>query len=382
MTKTLRRKSTRRLAQAVALVIMIYACSGEKAPGFVWDEDIARLTDKQIGGWLRKAPFTNEFRQSEAGEIMITNAQQVFPFLSRYYDAEGELDRPYNDNDPIFYQEAVLYDDPQWGNLFVSGMLLYDDREMFLEESYLELGNPFFEGTNGAANTHSATLYETTVAARNDRYKTGIYWAGVGFDRYLLGFYQQGQLVFEAVVPLLETDTLASLNKLKEINMALGLNIREWDGATVGQLQRIDQPTTFWKDPFAGIYLDPTYLLPSVYLKIKDTPFEEAGNPNKGDHFFSYRSAHGEVELYTQKKKTDLDEAGFNEASRNLNQYEYRTQPIFYEEIPAGTYTEGTATTYFKNNTYIEVHYRFPAADEGAEAHIHGILKRIRVSTL
>src|SRR5690606_4456425 len=77
----------------VALSIALSACSTEKQQKFVWDDDVASITDKQLSKWLRKAPFKNEFGQQKEGKITITNARQVFPLVGRYYDAEGELDR-------------------------------------------------------------------------------------------------------------------------------------------------------------------------------------------------------------------------------------------------------------------------------------------------
>src|SRR5699024_411549 len=89
--------------------------------------------------------------------------------------------------------------------------------------------------------------------------------ASANYQNYLLGFYQQGQLVFETVVPLRGGDTLATLDKLKEINQRLGLHIPEWENAEVTGLQKVKQPKTFWQDPFLGMY--PGEFGNDVYLK-------------------------------------------------------------------------------------------------------------------
>src|SRR5690606_30819467 len=97
-------------------------------------------------------------------QTVFTNAAQVFPFLGRYYDAVGELRYARNEPDnPIFQQETMLYQDPQWGDLFVNATLLYDDEEVFLDTYYGKGGNVLFGGADAAMATHTATLAETAV---------------------------------------------------------------------------------------------------------------------------------------------------------------------------------------------------------------------------
>src|SRR5690606_37181743 len=169
----------------------------------------------------------------------------------------------------------------------------------------------------------------------------------------LLGFYQQGQLVFEGVVPLLGIDTLATLDKLKEVNKSLGLNIPEWENADVAQLQKVDEPTTFWQDPFTGIY--PGEFAEDVYLKIKDNPFVRDDQPRKGDYYFSYRASGGEVSLYTTMQPTELSKEDFTKKNKKLDSYWYSGDDIFYEEHPNDGYIIGTAKTYFKGQRYLEI---------------------------
>ena len=54
---------------------------------------------------------------------------------------------------------------------------------------------------------------------------------------YLFGFYQQGQLVFETGFPCPKENQMEGLEKLKQINTALGLNIKAWENATINDLQ-------------------------------------------------------------------------------------------------------------------------------------------------
>lgn len=243
-------RKTYLLPNVFLLVFMVLtSCSSNNKKDFVWDEDVAAFTGKNLGNWLRQAPFGNELKQHEDDKVVFTNARQVFPFMGRYYSDTEELREGYTENDTvIFRQEEVLYKDPEWGDLFLHATLLYDGREVFLNNSYSQTGNVIFGGMDAAMDTHTASLYETSVFNKNDRYKTGIYWANTGLNRYLLGFYQQGQLVFETVVPLVKSDTLATLNKLKEINKKINLNVPQWENASVQQLRIAAQK--FLERPF------------------------------------------------------------------------------------------------------------------------------------
>ncbi|PRD48814.1 hypothetical protein [Sphingobacterium haloxyli] len=345
---------------------------------FVWDDEVKQLIGvENLNTWLRKAPFGNELKQAEADKLIFTNAKQVFPFMNRYYDAVEEL-RQYGDpasDTVIFSAREVLFQDSVWGDLFVGATLLYDDREVFLSDSYLKTGSPFFGGVEAVTDIHRASLYETGVFAKHPKYKTGIYRVWTSYRDYLLGFYQQGQLVFEAVVPLLGSDTLATLNKMKEISKNLGLHVPEWENATVAQLRQVDEPESFWQDPFFGIY--PNKFTHDVYLKIKDTPFVQDEKPRKGDYYFAYRSNGGDVSLYTSLQKTEMTKDDFNEANKEMNSYRYSYDDIFYEERPKNGYVDGTAKTYFKDNQFLEIYYSYPEADGEAKKQVHSVLRYV-----
>lgn len=377
-------RKTYLLPNVFLLVFMVLtSCSSNNKKDFVWDEDVAAFTGKNLGNWLRQAPFGNELKQHEDDKVVFTNARQVFPFMGRYYSDTEELREGYTENDTvIFRQEEVLYKDPEWGDLFLHATLLYDGREVFLNNSYSQTGNVIFGGMDAAMDTHTASLYETSVFNKNDRYKTGIYWANTGLNRYLLGFYQQGQLVFETVVPLVKSDTLATLNKLKEINKKINLNVPQWENASVQQLRIADLPKSFWKDPFIGIYPG-KYLSNQVHLKIKNTPFTQNRPAPKGDYYFSYPSPNGLVELYTVLKDTNMDEATFNKTHQEIIKgYRYRNRYIFYTEELSGNHINGTAKIYFKDKRYLEVHYHYPETDHEAKIRIHDMLKHIKTTSI
>lgn len=362
-------------------VLFLASCSQNSLPykKFEWEDDIVQLTGKDLTQWLRKAPFSNELKSNKEGEFLITNAEQVFPFMGRYYSAIEELRKDLSNDTVIYQNKNMIFQDQVLGDMFLSATLLYENQEVFLSESYAEFGNPFFAGAGAVTDTYSASLYETDILAQKPNYKTGMYWASANFKSYLLGFYQKGKLILEAAIPLLGTDSTAALSKLKEVNKMLNLNIPEWEQATVNQLNVVQQPKSFWKDPYQGFYLN-EYLLDDVYLKFKDTPFVEATSPIKGDHYFSYTSPKGLVELYFALQKTDKNEVDFNKENDKLQTYQFNYQQVFFKEESSGGEQIGIAKTYYKNNQFLELHYRYPESDKEAQKEVHEILKYIKVN--
>ncbi|MGV3761645.1 hypothetical protein [Parapedobacter sp.] len=359
-------------------LILLVSCDRQTrtTKDFVWDEDVKELTGGSLHTWLQKAPFDNELDRHGDGVVMITNASQVFPFMGRYYNAVEELGRYYSDDTVIFQETEILFQDSLWGDLLLHATLLYDDQEVFLSDSYYEMGSPLFGGVEAVTDMHESSLSETAVVAKHPGYKTGIYWAWANYQHYLLGFYQQGQLVFETVVPL-RGDTLATLDKLKEINQKLGLNIPEWENARIADLQRVEQPKTFWQDPFVGIY--PSMPTDDVYLKTKDTPFVQDDKARKGDYYFSYPSEGGDVFFYTMMQQTELNMEDFNKANKKMAKYQYSNHDIFYEEHPGNGYVNGLAKTYFKGNRYLEIHFGYPEKDREAKQRMHDVIRYVKM---
>ncbi|MGS2739781.1 hypothetical protein [Sinomicrobium sp. M5D2P17] len=362
------------------LLFALMGCNSEKTKEFVWEKEIAQLTGKNLDKWLRQAPFSNELVQTDANKLVFTNAEQVFPFMARYKNAVGELHKTYNDPDnPIYQKKTVLYQDPQWGDLFVNATLLYDDQEVFLDRSYSTSGNVILGGADAAMDIHHATLSETAVFARTSDYKTGVYWARISDKDYLLGFYQKDRLIFETVIPLRATDTLATLSKLNAVNEKLGLHIAEWKDATVQQLKPANTKETFWKDPFVGIYMDKSSTLNKVHLKMRDTPFQQAQKIVKGGYYFSYDTPKGRVTLFTVLKGTDQDRIGFDEEHQQLNSYKRQGQVVYYKEEQVKGRIKGVAKTYFGQDQYLELNFEYPQTDQEAREYIHGVLKNIMI---
>lgn len=372
------------LANVRRALLVLFACTllvscdrqSRITKNFVWDEDVKELIGGNLHSWLRKAPFDNELMKAEDGKIILTNAEQVFPFMGRFYNAVEELRKDHDADTVIFYDTEVLYQDPVWGDLFLHASLLYEKQEVFLSDSYIEMGSPFFGGTDAVTDMHRSSLSETSVAANQAEYKTGIYWVWTNYQDYLLGFYQQGQLVFETAIPLLGLDTLATLNKLKEVNKSLGLNIPEWEQAEVAHLQVVETPTSFWQDPFWGIY--PGSFGNDVYLKTKDTPFVQDDVARKGDYYFSYDSPGGEVYLYTSMAQTELEKEDFIKTHSKMEKYRYSYDDIFYEEHPDNGFVRGSAKTYFKPNQYLALHFSYPETDREARKQVHDVLRHVK----
>lgn len=361
--------------------LALAGCDLRKERDFEWSEETARLTGKELGTWLRKAPFTNELLQEEKNKMVLTNAAQVFPFMGRYKNTVEELQNlPDDPDNPIYRQETVLYKDPEWGDLFVNATLLYDDQEVFLDRFYSEQGNILFGSIAGAMSSYSATLTETPVSTRTGDHKAGLYWASTQAGPYLVGFYQKGKLIFETAIPLPGSDTTAVLTQLKAVNEKLGLGISQWQQATVQQLKPAETQETFWKDPFMGLYPDAKYMLDKVHLKVRNTPLEQARTVVRGDYYFSYDGPAGKTVLYTMLKETEAGREAFDTENQDLPAYEKYGQSVYYQEQQAGEQVKGVAKTFFGPDQYLEINYEYPANAPEAKAHIHGILKHVKVA--
>ncbi|RAV27880.1 hypothetical protein DN748_16605 [Sinomicrobium soli] len=371
------------LVSVLTVTLAFSSCNtGNSGKKFAWDPGIAELTGKNLGQWLRKSPFSNELQQTDADKIVFTNAEEVFPFMGRYNNAVEALNYAYDGTGTIYREETVLYQDPEWGDLFVNAVLLFEDGEVFLKDHYSATGSPVFGGVDAVMRTNSSSLRETGIYGTYDgNRKNAVYWALTGGTRYLLGFCQKGQLVFEVAIPADKGDTLAVLDKLKEVNRALGLDITDWETAITADLETRDTRETFWKDPFQGIYFTSESMRDEVRLKLKDTPLKPSERPFDGDYSFEYPSPGGKVVLYTLKKETGKDETSFKEELQELPSYTNGLNHIFYEEEEqVQDRVRGVAKTYCRNNTYLEIHYEYPASDEEARTVIHGVLKYVKVS--
>lgn len=359
-------------------VLSFLGCSRESTE-FRWSDDIAQLTGKDLNKWLRRAPFLNEITPKEENQILFTNAAQVFPFMGRYYNATGELEFiPNSPKSDIYERATVLYQDPEWGDLFLDATLLYDQQEVFLDRYYRQSGNVLIGGGASALNGHIASLNETAVYAKSDAYKTGIYWANTAARQFLIGFYQKDNLVFQTAIPLHNSDTLETWAKLNVVNHQLGLDITEWLGASPDQLSALDSKETFWKDPFVELYQGENFL-PRLRLKIRDTPLQQAERMVSGDHYFAYQGTTGKVSLYTLVKDTEDNLKAFDKTHGDLAVYRIGSGRLYYHEKHVGEKIMGIAKTYFKPGQCLEIHFEYPMADKNAKDIIHGVLQHVKI---
>ncbi|MEC3879364.1 hypothetical protein [Parapedobacter sp. 10938] len=100
-------------------IVMLFACTlliscdrqTRITKDFVWDEDVKARTGRSLHAWLKKAPFDNEFGKGDGNNMVFTNAEQVFPFMGRYYNAVEELTRDHSTDTVIFQDTKILFRD-------------------------------------------------------------------------------------------------------------------------------------------------------------------------------------------------------------------------------------------------------------------------------
>jgi hypothetical protein len=125
--------------------IVFVSCGDQGSKDFNWVPKVAEITGKDLESWLRKTPYQNELKNDNENEFVITNVEQVFPFMNKFNNDIGPVSTTIATTDTSIYeQKHLIFQDPVWGDVFVSGTLLYDDEELFLEQSSNSKRNPFF----------------------------------------------------------------------------------------------------------------------------------------------------------------------------------------------------------------------------------------------
>jgi len=224
------------------ITLAFMSCNTKKP--LEWDNDVANLTNKNLKGWLQKAPFNNEWiiDNNNDDSYVFTNLEQVFPFMGKFNGFKKDTSKEHAN---VYEEEIVVFKDTLWGESFMYGMLLYQPTELFLKDYYRERGNIIFSGVNASNEVYTARLSETFLYEKNNKYKAFVYWVKCGYKTYLFGFYQQNQLIFEFGFPCKKDNQLEGLEKLKQINIALGLDIKQWENATINDLQINRYPKSF-----------------------------------------------------------------------------------------------------------------------------------------
>ncbi len=348
---------------------------------FQWNDEVATLTGKDLKSWLRKAPFSNELKGND-NEVMFSNAEQVFPFLGKYYNSVEQQKKNYSDPEAgqIYQTETILFQDPHWGDLFVNAALMYNNDELYLNDSNIETGDPMFEGKDAVFNTYHGGLMETAVHSKAQDTKNGLYWGSNSTKVYLLAFYQKNNLAFEVAVPLIGQDTLATLNKLKEVNTALGLNVPEWANAQLKDLNPLDNNGTFWKDPFQGFFAV-DYFIQTVFLKILDTDFKEEQSSSDEDiHQFSANNNGGTAKFSVKTAPSTLNFEDFEKKYKDLAHYEYFHKKVYYEEKESGNEVQGKAYAFYSKDKVLEFEFSYPKNNPELKKQMHSILKYVKIT--
>ena len=348
---------------------------------FQWNDEVATLTGKDLKSWLRKAPFSNELKGKD-NEVMFSNAEQVFPFLGKYYNSVEQQKKNYSDSDAgqIYQTETILFQDPHWGDLFVNAALMYNNDELYLSDSNIETGDPMFEGKDAVFNTYHGGLMETAVHSKAQDTKNGLYWGSNSTKVYLLAFYQKNNLAFEVAVPLIGQDTLATLNKLKEVNTALGLNVPEWANAQLKDLNPLDNNGTFWKDPFQGFFAV-DYFIQTVFLKILDTDFKEEQSSSDEDiHQFSANNNGATAKFSVKTAPSTLNFEDFEKKYKDLAHYEYFHKKVYYEEKESGNEVQGKAYAFYSKDKVLEFEFSYPKNNPELKKQMHSILKYVKIT--
>lgn len=348
---------------------------------FQWNDEIATLTGKDLKSWLRKAPFSNELKGND-DEVMFSNAEQVFPFLGKYYNSVERQTKNYSDPEAghIYQTETILFQDPHWGDLFVNAALMYNNDELYLSDSNIETGDPMFEGKDAVFNTYHGGLMETSVHSKAQDTKNGLYWGSNSTKVYLLAFYQKNNLAFEVAVPLIGQDTLGTLNKLKEVNTALGLNVPEWANAHLKDLNPLDNNGTFWKDPFQGFFAV-DYFIQTVFLKILDTDFKEEQSSSDEDiHQFSANHNGGTAKFSVKTVPSTLNFEDFEKKYKDLAHYEYFHKKVYYEEKESGNEVQGKAYAFYSKDKLLEFEFSYPKNNPELKKQMHSILKYVKIT--
>lgn len=371
----------------ILFIILAFACEEKRA--FVWTEDIAQITDKNLAGWIEKSPFDGKWNKNKTDKnvMVFDNRNQVFPFMGKF---TNELDNFKNEtygNGDIYQEEVLLYKDSIFGESFVYGALIFEPQELFLRNYYSERGDILFSGQNGYNETYTASLSETLLFDNNETYKAAVYRVNSNYKSYLFGFYQRGRLLYQFGFLCTDAQTQKGLYKIKEINTTLNLNIAQWSQATVESLQININPQGFWENPYQGIYLG-EYMLPEVNLKIKNTSFKELPkrvSREKGVDYTFVNETEGKEQLISFKREsTPLSKQAFEDQfkdNRHITSKDYEEIKLFItNEAVVNGITYVDVKTFFKNNTYLKIQIQYPEGDANAKEQVFDILKTIKVN--
>ncbi|QLG45363.1 hypothetical protein [Costertonia aggregata] len=388
-------KSGINIKSITSIFLIIVACiSCENTPklyaDYVWDPEIEKLKGDNLKAWIEEAPFNGKWdpTKTEDGKaVLTTNEEQLFPFIGNYKKEDGTL----NNTEDVYQKTRMFFKDDKRGESFVHVTLLTHDEELFVNESYSEMGNVAFSGVNAINESYRATLKETKATNNGKNVKSGIYWVRTNYITYCMAFCQKKNMVFQVAFPCEEVNKQKAVSKIKEVNRTLQLKLHEWDIVKPEDLEVNPEPKTFWKDPYAHIFSNKRYfLLSDLSVKLANTKFEEIRSKDTDvDYLFAYEGPLGEVKLAFSKKETDFSEQEYpNEMGEktftSILEYPHgfeSNRKIYINKNEKGNRVYFEGQTYFKDNHILDIRYSYPIGDTEAKAVIENALARLKISS-
>ena len=367
----------------IAILLLVLGCKNKRS--FEWTEELEQTTGGDLKEWLKKAPFNGRWDapEKESGKMVFTNIEQVFPFIGKFNNENDDFKGVYVDGD-IYQKETTVFKDSLLGESVVYAALLYEPQELFLRDYYSESGNIILSGPSASNMYYNADLSETLTCENNSEYKTAIYWVDLNAATYLFGFYQKGNLIFQFGFPCTVNEKLKGVQKIKEINLALGLNVKEWSNVTESKLEINKSPKSFWKEPYYGVYEKRS--MSQLDLKIENTEFvlQKGQSKEKGvDYLFAYGDNNA-ISISLSLENTTLTKEEFEDEFEDFKQItldHIKTRQLFIkkEHIVEGQFiTE--AAVYFRDNSILKIKSSYPENDVKAKDQLLDILSNIRIS--
>ncbi len=382
------------------LLLTLVACSKEPSRTFTPATPTPEAASKDLGAFLRTAPFANEWNpdKDKKDYIVFTNIENVFPHLGKFRNASDTFSTQERQNkaDDYYRKETVIYKDPQWGELFVHGMLLYDYQQLYLRPNEAVPGNVIFSGANSIYEHNSSDLRETQLVSTGTKSNSAVYLNTSNHQKYLQYFFQRGQLVGQLNIPFGEHSESEVLTKLKEVVKVLNPEDGAVLNATTDALAINREPVSLWQDPYVEIYpprsRQSLIQLSIIKMRLKGTPFskesQQQTTSREADTSYSYQGAQGEVWLAVQTTEAAKDEEEKeknNQHDKVLTDMVHTTSPsplyVTFEE--QGEQVKGRAVcfkhSYSSSKDYrIVISYGYRAGDTAAQETIEGILTSLK----
>lgn len=364
------------------LFLSLLSCDNELT--FNWNPEVKTIVNGDIANWLKKAPFTGIWdpNNNKEGNVYFTNTKEVFPFIGEFKNEDDNLILVNKKAKPFYKEQITVFKDNIWGESVVYTGLLYKTEEVFISPSYSKGANIITGGIQNLNQRNYASLAETQIISNTPTHKTGVYWVTVNNKYYLMGFYQKDQLIFQVAFPCTLQQKEKGLEQLAKVSKKMGINVSEWENASIEKLTITQKPISYWKDPFKKVF--PTGFSHSLKIKLKGTPFEDEVSFHTKEGSIEYRVTDkfkNKYVLTINQEKTEMTSLAFSESPDAVtfdNTANYnRAFHITTKEVNG--VTTQTAKTYFKDNKLFVFNYSYPTLNVENEKVLESILGTIKV---